>query len=251
MVMMDDATPTKPSSVIYLDLDKDVVDYLSPSFRECRNNELLMMQKQSPVEATTKDTSILMASHLSQDFLSTHNPNTKVRVRLRDTDEMKSNSITLSESPIKKMKKFSPFSPSSGGESSSSIEEQALDRLAIFELEEQRRIFHWHTLPLVNAYHPMALSILDESMLPPLEIRNPLGSPPHSNNNNEKRMKPGIDRLWISQLLARKQGKSQQQDQEEKESLDRIASIAVSPVSSLARAMASLPNHPSSMDSQV
>lgn len=79
--------------------------------------------------------------------------------------------------------------------------------LACTEIEEQRRIRRWYHLQLQNAVHERALTIADESMLPPLEITPPdfsaddtitvtLGPRPCP------LIRRGLDRMWIMEQVA-------------------------------------------------
>jgi hypothetical protein len=98
------------------------------------------------------------------------------------------------------------FSPSFSERFQKSNEDGGIDipmMLAYTEAEEQRRIRRWFRLPLQNALHEKALTIADEYMLPPLEVK------PTPDSSKEKSavvslgprpcplIRQGLDRMWI------------------------------------------------------
>ena len=237
----DETFSKSTTSVAYLDLDKDVVDLLSTTFRDARKHELKIQREANrsntlvaaPTGAGAASTKMIQS--WKEDSVQDHNIRRGIG-RVMDSSHTATNTTatTSTTSPLTKKKKKSGDSFTLSKtciyeEQDEEENEDVVDPMVMIELEEQRRIFYWHTLPLVQSHHPMALRILDESMLPPLQIIP----------DSTKRM--NVDRLWLSQLvLAQNPTHVFLSNDKEQMTLDEMASITLSPVSSIPKAMASL-----------
>ena len=116
--------------------------------------------------------------------------------------------------------------------------------MAKAEIEEQKRVRYWHKLPLQNAMHNKALTLVDESSLPPLKIQDSINADSIPANSAEghgtsptttilPKLCPlislGLDRIWLTETLGNIE-----------ESLDCLNSITVESVSSIQSAIAQL-----------
>lgn len=96
-----------------------------------------------------------------------------------------------------------PVSPTKGRDLKNDRQLEISTALALAESQEQKRIREWSAMPLNNAAHKQALSIVDESALPPLLVSPQDGN--HGDDDRIPRLCPqieqGLDRLWIMELL--------------------------------------------------
>mmetsp|Transcript_8546 Transcript_8546/g.25774 ORF Transcript_8546/g.25774 Transcript_8546/m.25774 type:complete len:718 (-) Transcript_8546:28-2181(-) len=135
--------------------------------------------------------------------------------------------------------------------SCSSTQMDASVCLALTEIEEQKRAFTWHNLPLKNPAHARALSVKDEFAIPQLMLpsftlkdgkgkqlfigaqhctsRDEVGEDANSHPQLCPLIQHGLDRLWLSHLL---------DDKSAEKSIDTLESIRLLPCSSPRAAIA-------------